>query len=474
MLIGDLKNGSRRACAELLAGWQDAVPIFIEYLRPPPPELQDERTSATRAAAAAGLGLAVRTKEFRDGAVDALKGFLDGAEEQRRLAAKELLGATEYVLEKRDNELMGKLAPPLIQCVNSADPELKMAGIQGLSRYHAPGGCARLLKAAKEEKGALREAALRGIEIAATPDAVGSLLEHMTNAQDKDLADAALRGFARVREQAPTSQLVPLLQNQPENVRLEIARALASRKTDSDATKAIVRCLGDAAPAIRIEAMQALPEMRPLPEELAKLEPLISDPVEDVSLAAAKCIANLRDDTTWKLLLDAFKKDLDGKRLEACLKALGVRGAGRYVYGKPRDLRITAVPIALFDAKPQAKDLIIETLAQLTQHGRYPQRVNERRGWDVEHWKTWQANGLKRQQIAQAALDKLEDAKNKQDMKYQSQFPQLYKNCEDALATLEKCREEMCGEDPEEATAYETEEMDYSKLKFHFFKDQHL
>jgi hypothetical protein len=147
---------------------------------------------------------------------------------------------------------------------------------------------------------------------------------------------------------------------------------------------------------------------------------------------------------------------------------------GRYIYGKPRDLKITAIPMALFDTKPQAKDLIVETLVQLTQHTRYPERAGQRRAWDAEHWKAWQANGLKRQQLAQAAIDKLEEARGKQDMKYQAQFRQLYKDCEEALGTLEKCKEELCTEDPEDAAAYETQEMEYSKLKYHFFKDLHL
>jgi hypothetical protein len=475
MLLSDVRSGNTRACAELLAGWRyEAIATFGEYLKPPPPELQAERTAATRTAAAQGLGMAIRVKELRESAIAALKPFLDGEEEQRRLAAQQFLDATDYVLEKRDGELMGQLAPSLFACVNSSDPEVKKAGLMGLSKYQTPGGCARLLKAAKEEKGEFRAMALRGVEISAAPDALAALLQAMTDAKDKDLADAALRGFTKVRDKALTSQLTPLLANQPDAVRLVIVQALAARVGDSDATKGIVIALADATPAIRVEAVKALPPMRPLPTELARLEPLIADANEDVSLATAKCIEDLRDDVSWKLLLGAFQKNLDGKRLEAYLKALGVRGAARYIPGKPRDLMVTAIPIALLETKPQAKDQVVEALVLLTRHHQYPQRATERREWSIEKWKTWQANGLKRHQAAQTAIDTLEDARRKQGMEFQSEFPQLYKSCEAALKTLEDCREQMCQEDPEEASAYESLEMEYSKLKFHFFKDQHL
>jgi hypothetical protein len=485
MLIKDLGKGSKTA-AETLFREDGAhmASIFVRYLKPAAtPEEQAERTAGTPIAAAYGLGLVIRSKDHRKLGLEKAQELLkEGPDEMRRVLAAELKGCADYVLEKRDAGLMLLLVPVLMQCADSQDQEIRLAGLYGLGRYESPnGGCLRLLKVAREEKDPFRSMALSGIEMSATPEAIENLLAAMSQPEDKLLAEAALKGFGKVRDKAETSALMKELTNPSNEVRLEIVKALALRKGDVDAGQGMVRVLTDTFAPVRVEAVRAFPLMRIDAAENAKLEPLITDASEDVRVATVSTLTVLSDETSWKLLMGAFQKDVKGKTLEALLVAIAKRGQAKNQEGR-RNLQITRVLVDLFDKHPAVAEAaggdaagtavqISKALAELTALSRQPQRFPQRQKWDGARWKAWQENAEKREALIQDAMGKLKDALKKQGMEFRDEFGKLLKQVDEALETLEKAKA-MCAEDQEDEIYCDDMAARYTKMRYHFQKDQ--
>lgn len=475
MLVKDLGKGSKEA-AKTLFGEEGSqtVSLFVKYLKPAAtPEEQAERTAGTPVASAYGMGLVIRSKDHRQLGLEKTRELLaEGPDETRKLLAAELKSASDYVRENRDTGLMLLLVPVLMQCVDAKDEEIRLAGLYGLGRYESPsGGCLRLLKVAREEKEPFRGMALSGIEMSATPEAIEHLLNAMSQQEDKPLAEAALKGFVKVRDEAKTPALTRQLTNPSGEVRLEIVKALALRKSDAEAAKGIVSALADTSSAsVRVEAVRAFPFMRFDPADVAKLDPLITDASEDVRVATGTTLMALSDETSWKLLMGAFEKDLKGKTLEAFLTAIAKRGHTKAQDGR-RNLQVTRVLVSLFDKRAESCVAIAKALAELTALSRFPQRFPQRQKWDGAKWNAWQENAEKREVLIQEAMGKLKEAHKKQDMQYRDEFGALLKKVDEALETLEKVKA-MSAEDQEDEAFCDDMAARYTKMRYHFQKDQ--
>jgi HEAT repeat protein len=474
MLGREMVQGSKTAAETLFKeeGAQ-AVGLFVKYLKPAStPEEQAQRTAGTPMAAVHGLGLAMRSKDHRKlGIEKAHELFTEGPDDVRRVVAAELKGCADYTLENRDAGLMQLITPVLLACVDAQDPELRLAGLYGLGRYESPGGgCLRLLRVAREEKDPFRTMALSGIEMSATPEAIEHLLNAMSQQEDKPLAEAALKGFVKIRDKASTAKLLEQLTNLSAEVRLETTKALALRKGDREAAKGIVRALTDASAPVRVEAVRAFPTMRVDAAENAKLEPLITDDSEDVRVATGASLMSLSDETSWKLLMGAFGKDLKGKALESFIMAVAKRGHTKAQDGR-RNLQITRVLVDQFTKHAESSKAIANALAELSAVSRQPHRFPQRQKWAGTQWKAWQENAEKREVMIQDAMGKLREAHKKQDMEYRDEFPRLLKLVDEGLELLEKAKA-LSSEDQEDEIYCDETAAWYTKLRYHFQKDQ--
>lgn len=478
MLVGSVAKGDKAAVDTLFndKGWRgSAVGVCARYLKPAEsPEEEAKRTAETPKAAAYGLGLAIRSGDLRaSGLAKAIEIIEGGPDESRRPLAEELIKCAEQSRENQDPGLMASLVPLFLKCVDGTDQDIRLSGIKGLGTYQAPnGGCLRLLRVAREEKGAPRAAALNGIEMSATPEAVGELLTSMSQQEDQPLAAAALKGFTKVRDEAKTPALLKQLSNPSSQVRLEIVRALSLRKSDDSAAGGIVRALSDGSPDVRCAAVTAFPTMRIKASEATKLAPLVTDEDEKVRLATGKTLGKLTDETSWKVLFGAFQKQMDGKTLEAFLKSVGIRGYTKNKDGR-RSLVVTRMVVDLFDKHSESSEVISKTLAELTALSRYPHRMVERPKWSASAWKEWQKNAEEREVLIAEAVKKLETAQKKQSIEYRDEFGRLLEETDAALALLEKAKG-MCREDGEDEAYCEDLEAFYSKMRYNFQKHKAL
>ncbi|MCW8132793.1 MAG: HEAT repeat domain-containing protein, partial [Planctomycetota bacterium] len=476
MMISAIEAGDAAAARDLWA-WKgaDALEVFDAHIKGQPANVRD--------AALSGLGEAAK-----DGSKDALKIALEvlksGSDEEKTAAAKILVPAAEAyfdLLGKKDDrskkaakERMDLLVPVLIEAAaGSMPPDVRLAGIDGLGKLPAGGGgCQLLIKIAKEEKGEPRNHALRGIEMSAVPDAIGDLLTTMSDAEDKELAAAARAGFAKVRDQAETSALIQTLSNPSAEVRLEIVKALATRKGDTAASGGIAKALGDASAPVRLEAVKAVPVMGFHAEDLSKLEPRITDESEDVRVATAETMAALRDDVTWKLLLKSFEKGLEGKTLQAYIKTLGFRGSEKNKKSQRKDMEAIGIVMASMEKNPGSAGSIGEAMVLLTSARGKEAREAERRGWGADKWKSWYANVKSRDDIEKAAMTQLKTADG---MKGNfDRYPEAQKLAEDAQTKLEKCQEMCSPNDPEDEYIFKSAIEKLSPLIYEFRKNQHL
>ncbi|MBI3829189.1 MAG: HEAT repeat domain-containing protein [Planctomycetes bacterium] len=478
MLISSLEAGDASAAKELWA-WQhaEAFEVFATHLKGAPANVRD--------ASLAGI-----TDAAKEGSKDAIKLAAelvkDGTEEEKVAGIKSLLPAAESFAESRGSKTGGEaamkgmedLVPVFIQAAKKDEPSepVRLAAIQGLGKMPAPGGgCATLLKIIKEEKGPVREAALRGIETSAMPDAVGDLLRDMADPEDKQLAQVAKAGFIKVRDRAETKDLTPLLDNKSDEVRLEITKALAVRKGDALAAKGIAKAIGDSSATVRLEALKAVPMMGLAAEDLSKLETRITDSSEDVRIATAEAIASMHEETTWKILLQSFEKGLEGKTLQAFVKTLGTRGSERSRKTGRKDLAAIAIVIGSLDKNPGAASSVGEALALLTasSSAKVPAgREDQRRRWSPDQWKAWYANVKKRDEIENDAMTSLRNAdKLKGNF---DRYPEAQKLTESGLDKLDECMKLSETNDPEDVWIFENNIAAFQKNLYEFRKNQHL
>lgn len=475
MLISAIEQGDANA-AKTLWHWRqgEALEVFAAHIKGAPANVRD----------AALAGLAEAVKDGNKGALDVASGVLrDGSEEEKLGTVKTLVPVAEYFVEKRGTKGLGEtmaknmadLVPVLLPAAKKEEPSqaVRVAAIEGLGKLPAPGGgCALLLAIAKAEQGPTREAALRGVEMSAVPDAVGELLKHMADPEDKALAGVARAGFSKVRDQAPTAALTPLLDDKSDEVRLEITKALATRKGDQGASKGIAKALGDGSAAVRLEAVRAVPVMALSPEDLGKLNARISDDSEDVRVATAETISALRDEVTWKLLLQSFEKGLEGKTLQAFIKTLGFRGNEKNKKAQRKDMAAIAIVMQSMEKNPGAASSIGEALALLTAARGKEAREASRRQWTLEQWKAWYENVKKRDELEKAAMDSLKAA-DKEKGNF-DKYPAAQKMVEEALVKLETCQTMCSPNDPEDEWIFKGAIEKLTPLLYEFRKNQHL
>jgi HEAT repeat protein len=356
---------------------------------------------------------------------------------------------------------VAKAAQALIPCSAAADlpAEVRATAVEALSELVAPGVCKQLISVAAKDKGEVREKALRALTTTALPDAVPDLLEAMAGG-DKDLAAAAKIAFGKVRSQAKSETLVPLVTHAKDDVRREIVDALAERKGDAVAAKGITTALKDKVVAIRLAAVKAVP-VTGLSGPMAQLGELARDPEESVRIANAETLGQLRDPDSRNVILEAFKNDLQGKTMEAYTLALGRRS-----YGK--DLTAIGMVIDLLKANPGAEASLCQALVLLSFNGQQG-RKEKRAAWKSDQWNAWFNKISERDKLRKSAEDKIE-AIRKGNIEDRSKYPQLKDQIEKEMDILEKCKEMCKPDDLEDVASLDTALSRYSKYKDFFIK----
>jgi HEAT repeat protein len=373
-------------------------------------------------------------------------------------------GAEKPSAERQKSEAAAvkTIAQALVPCAQPAEqnPEVRLAAVEGLCGLRTPGVCKELVKLGSTEQGALRDKARSGIPATALPDAAGVLLKAMTS-PDKDLAAVAKQGFVRVRDKAPSADLLPLLSDPMDDVRREIVDALGKRMGDDKAKQGITLALKDKLADIRVLAVTAVPRTG-LAGPMTQLGALVGDPDESVRIANAETLAQLRDADSKKVLLEAFKNDLQGKTMEAYITALGKRSCGKV-------LSEIGIVIKLLDTNPAAEASIREALVLLTRNN-VPGREEQRRAWEAAKWKAWYANITERDKIKEDAVAAIEKIKAQAKQMERSSFQALKESLEKQIETLEQCKERCKPDDTEDIGAIDSLLSSYMKVKDLLFK----
>ncbi|MCK6474991.1 MAG: hypothetical protein L6R28_24995, partial [Planctomycetes bacterium] len=482
MLMAKLTEGATEAdkiaAAQSLYNWQQdpsgnaSIATFNRLLSAP------ESAEDTRKACAFGLSLGSKSsnERVRENALnyigEALKGGDAGAQKAITGYLAEIAAALVESNSTAHQELLAAHLFPVTGA--GTDNDLRLPAIASLAQMPVKGVCDKLLEIAKSDTGPARETALKGIDATAIPDSVEALLTAMADESDKLLADAARGGFAKVRNTAPVDKLVAQLGHKNEMVRLEIVKALESKPGVDAAREGIVQAFKDPATAVRLEAIGSVPKMNLGATQVAHLAGPIADAEESVRVKTAEVIAELRDDTTWKLVMGAFQKPMAGKTLEMYLKTLGVRGKLRNASGKRKDMEPIKMMMDLLGKESGAEAAVREALTQLTLVTGYPRREATRRNWSKDQWDAWWANILARDKIEQEMAAAYEDCKKHADMKFKPDFNTYYQKMVTVVEMLEKCVKMSEAEDPEDKAYFTSHERDYTQLMYHFQKNQAL
>ncbi|MGD0091242.1 MAG: HEAT repeat domain-containing protein [Planctomycetota bacterium] len=461
--------GARKAAAEaLFEHWGvEILYIFRERVDRPDP--------LTSEAAAYGMELVARKTTSYQQVIEKFKDVLPGAEAPRKLIfIRALANITGALLDTRGQdkpsqeqaENQGRAvktaAEALIPCAEAKEQnmEVRLAAVGVLAELRAEGVCKELLKLAGTETGPLREKARNGIAATALPDALPELLAAMTG-PDKELAAVSRQAFTRVRDAAPSSQLLPLVSHPMEEVRREIIAALGKRRGDEQARKGITAALDDKLPELRILALKSVP-CTGLSGSMEKLDALVKDSDENVRLATAETLGQLGDQDSKTVLLKAFKNGLQGKTLEAFVAALGKRSSGK-------SLPEVAIVMPLLDSNPAAENSIHEALVLLTMNGN-PERATQRRSWDAARWKAWWAKITEREKMKDEAVAQIEKIKAQGKQQDRLTYPQLKDALEKQLDVLELCKEKCKPDDTEDISGFDTMLTNYTKVKDFFIK----
>ncbi len=466
-----LDNGSaqdRKAAAEGLVlryGASDpnrALGIFTQRVARPDAELQD--------ACAQGLRALARNEDARGAAITQLAQGLRAADASGKVIfIRALGGVAQDAADSAKKPASDADAPSphnaaiaeaLLPCCDDAGAEIRAAATEALSSLSAPGVCARLIKLALAEKGALRESARAGIAATALPDAVPDLLGAIAG-NDKEIAADARAAFARVRKQAKTETLLPLVTHAKEDVRREAVTALGQRALDSQAAKAITIALKDVSPAVRLAAVQAVPTTG-LNGPATQLAELTGDADEAVRIATAQTLAQLRDGDSRAVILDGFKHNPQGKTLDAFVAALARRATGK-------DLAAIGVVMKLLDTTPAAEAALAQALVQLSLNGQGEARRAQRSRWSAADWKKWFAKISERESTREGIARRI-DAIRKGNIDDRSRYGELKNAIEREMDQLEKCKEMCKPDDLEDVKGFDAELTQYSRVKEFFMK----
>ncbi|MFH0939021.1 MAG: hypothetical protein V1899_07055 [Planctomycetota bacterium] len=368
---------------------------------------------------------------------------------------------------KLDVERLQIIAKTMIPLTESDQKlEIRLACVEALQELSAPGVCQQMLKLASTEKGDLRDKALRNIAATALPEAVGDLLGVIAS-PDKLLAEEARRGFVMVRDSAKSSALRPLLnpEKNPPEVRREIVAALGKRSKDIVVQKSMQDALRDPLADIRILALKAIPVTGMLVTQL--LGNLVDDPDETVRIENANTLAVLSDEDSRQVVIEAFTKNLQGKTLEAYVRALGRRSSGT------RDMKALAMIMPLLERANVENSSILEALVLLTLNGQGAKRSELRRGWSVAKWKSWYANLIQREKLTKVALDQLYDC-DKQRHADKREYKRLMDLTDQGLEKLTQCKAMCQPDDPEDEKFFDTKLKSFTEMRYLFQKSQPL
>ena len=445
---------SRKAAADALFEYWGAGILYIFEARVAKPD------PLAREAAAYGMELVGRKTPAYQEVVERFKEVLPAADARGKLIfVRALANITSALIDTRgldkptpeQTESKAKAVKTAVEafipCAGAAEQnmDVRLAAVGALCGLRSEGVCKELIKLAGAETGELRirERARAGIPATALPDAASELLAAM-NGADKELSAVAKEAFIRIRDETPSRQLLPLLSDPADEIRRQIVEALGKRSNDDGAKQGISTALKDKAPEIRILALKAVPRTG-ISGPTSQLEALVKDSDENVRIAAAETLAELRDPESKTLLLQSFKNDLQGKTLEAYITALGKRSAGKVISE-------IAIVMPLLDSNPTAESSIREALVLLTRNN-VPEREAQRRAWDAGRWKAWWAKFTEREKMKEAAvaeIEKIKDSGKKQD---RSTYPQLKEALEKQLDVLELCKEKCKPDDLEDMEA---------------------
>ncbi|MCZ7647692.1 MAG: hypothetical protein M5U26_20955 [Planctomycetota bacterium] len=482
MILSKLDDGAnaeaKKSAAGELFNWlgAEALGSFME-------RLTTERDADVYAAAAHGLGLGAKTPGSRDDALNYIKTvYAQGGPEARLALTVAMESVGEYYSTKTEkggerpkealNAMAGLAEALLPQMDAGAEPALRTASLKAANKLVAPGVCRKLIEIAKTDKGELRALALSGIALTATPDACGDLLRNMANKEDDVLAKAAVQGFAKVRDQAKTNELLPLLGEDDALVRLEIVKALATRTNDGAAQAAVVKATADKSKDVRLEAVTAMPALKKLGvDDLKTLAPRITDDAEEVRVATGEALGKLQDETTWALLLGAFQKDLSGKALEAFANSLAVRGWNHNRQKQTKDREALKVGMDLL-GKNSA--LGRKVMVQLTMFGGSAKREAERNAWSDEQWHSWYARLMKRDALTNEAEAEIAECKKHATMEQKTEFEKWIPKAEHAEGLLEQAAALCEPDDREDKSWFDTKLKAYSELRYHLQKNMPL
>lgn len=456
--------GDRKSAAEALFDrWgASTLAIFSKYVDSNDPLLRD--------ASAYGLELiGTKSRAYRD-AIGKLKDVMPSADAAGKLVYIRTLAAIAQPLTdsrrpekptpdqvKEEAAAIKAVALALLPCAQSTEQnaDVRLAAVGGLAKLQAEGVCKELIKLASTEKGELRDKACAGIVATALPDAAPDLLAAMTG-PDKQLAETARQAFVRVRDETPSAQLLPLVSNPVADVRRAIVETLGKRVGDEKAKQGISLALKDKAPDIRVLAVKAIPRTG-LSGSMDQLAVLVKDGDESVRVANAETLAELRDQDSKKVLLEAFQNSLQGKTLDAYITALGKRS-----YGKV--LSEIGMVMKLLDANPGAEASVREALVLLTMNG-MPERKALRASWDAARWKAWYAQLTEREKQKEDAVAECEKIKVKGKQMDRQTFTALKDDLDKQLDILESCKKTCKPDDMEDVASYDALIKSYTVVK---------
>ena len=227
-----------------------------------------------------------------------------------------------------DSKKLAMIAKALIPETKNSEVTVRVAAIDALCDVPVPGVCNALLAAAANDTDAnVKMKARNGIFATALPDAAGNLLLAVASS-DAELKKEASAAFKKVREKAKSEDLLPLVNNPEESVRKEIVAALGKRPADSKAAEGVTQALKDTSPEIRKLAVKSV-QLTGVAGPSSQLLPLMTDTDESVRVQCAETLGELRDEGSKKILIEAFGANPQGDTLVALSKSLGKRSNGK-------------------------------------------------------------------------------------------------------------------------------------------------
>jgi HEAT repeat protein len=418
------------------------------------------KSRSTRGLAISSLGSNIAGADAA-GKVLMIKSFGEIAQSMK--PAGDTLAKNDDRAKEDLNDLITISASIMPRAEASSEPavEVRAASVAALGTMKVPGVCKMLVKIATSGDEELKSKARDGIAMTALPDSAGALLEAV-GGPDKALSRVAKDAFVQVRDSAKSEVLAGLVSDPSDDVRREVVAALAKRSNDKQASMGLIHAIKDKLPEVRASAVKGLPitGMTGSPQQLAEL---VTDSDETVRVETANTLAELRDPESAKIVLEAFKNPMSGKTMSAFVTALGKVTSGK-------DLKACAIVMGILDRNPGAEASVKEAMALLTQSNAGSSRISERRQWPIDKWKEWWANISEREKLRKNALEKLEALKKHKDDDH-STFPQLMRDVEAQIDTLEKCTDMCTPNDPEDVPLLRDQQHQYTFLKEHFMKN---